>query len=497
MNVPDPLWTGSEIVSALGGPPSRGESGEEEIACARPGDLVVTGISIDTRSVAPGDLFVALDQRPEGGRDGHQFVDQAVAVGAGAILADRALPDAGVPVFVVAETLAGLRALARAARRRMQGCVVGITGSSGKTTLRHFLQHMLEDILGSEGGAEGAVHASLGSLNNQIGVPLSLARMPRGSRFAVLEVGTNHPGEIGRLVQLVRPDVAVLLNVFPAHIGNFGNLDALRIEKLSISGALDHPHELVLDESIRVSENEIRATRCHRFGDTDDTVVQTLSVDETETGAAVEVLVDGAKERFFLPAGGRHRVRTALAALAVVRAVHLPVAMACAALRRIEPPAGRGQRLCVPRLGGDITIVDDSYNANPSSMTYALTQLAQAAGRKVAVLGEIHELGDEGPALIQGLVAYAAVADVLFTVGAGMLALSQSLSERPSDARSHSMFRSDHFERVGDAPRELSAVALAGQLEPGDTVLVKGSNRVFWTRGFVNDLVACLVAAGD
>lgn len=453
------LWAFPELTAALG-----------QSAAAGPD---VSGICIDSRRIAPGDLFVALAGDPgprfsvasRSDRDGHDFIADAVAKGAAAVLASRP-GDYGVPALMVENTLDGLWRIGGAARRRLAGPVVAVTGSSGKTTAKSFVAAALD------------AFATPGSLNNHIGVPLSLARTPREAAAAVLELGTNHPGEIAPLSQLAAPDVAVLLNVQPAHIGHFGSLAAIRREKAAIAAGLGRDGTLVRAASVAVDHPGPTIA----FGNANEAAdVRLLAVaDVPGEGTVAELATPAGPATAPVPGGGRHRAESVAAAAAVLLALQLPLDN-LARLAALSVPEGRGNILAV----GGVRIVDESYNANPASMTATLRAFASAAsagvagGRRIAVLGDMFELGADSERYHSALAAECRDLSGVFCVGERMSALYATLPTTQ---------RLGHVEAADSALAELCAAAL----RPGDSVLVKGSNGVFWASGFVALLAAAL-----
>ena len=445
------LWTYRELTDALGLPAEDGPD--------------VTGICIDSRRIAPGDLFVALPGDPgprfqatsRSDRDGHDFAADAARKGAAAVLVHRP-GEYGVPTMLVEDTLDALWALAGAARRRLRCPVVAVTGSSGKTTFKTFAAKALDGF------------AADGSLNNHIGVPLSLALTPADVRAAVYEIGTNHPGEIEPLAKLVVPDMAVVLNVHPAHIENFGSLEAIRREKVSIAKGLTPLRVLVRPTHIAADF----AGRHVTFGDSPDADVRCLGL--RDEGRAVALGVGDGRAEFPVPGGGLHRAMSVCAVGAVLRALALPLGWGLERLADVSVPPGRGNHLVV----GGVTIVDESYNANPASMAATLTAFCEeAGGRRVAVLGDMRELGDEAPRYHAELAPLCAGLDGVFCVGAHMRLLHDALPAAK---------RLGCAEQADDAFVSRCAQALA----PGDRVLVKASNGVLWAAGFVDRFAAAL-----
>ena len=440
-----PLWTWPELCRAL----------SLEV-CEGPG---VSGIVIDSRKAGPGDLFIALTGDPgprfnpssRSERDGHDFIDAAVAAGAVGVLAhDGAARD--VPQLQVADTLDGLWALGAAGRARLRCPVVAITGSSGKTTTKG----MLAAALGA--------FSTEGSLNNHLGVPLSLALAPANASAAVFEIGTNHPGEIAPLSALVRPHVAVVLNVHPAHAENFRDLDELRIEKLSIYSGLKTGSHLVVEDTVSVHDLPDHLSPV-RFGRGDGSDVQLLEV----RGQTADYLIGGEPFTAHVPGGGEHRAASLAAVLATLKVLDRPVRDGLQ-LGDDLVPKGRGNETLI----NGVTVVDDSYNANPESMKAALRTLAAVPGRKVAVLGDMLELGAEGPAHHRGLAEACSGIDRVYCVGEAMRELFDALPEGQRGSW------------LPDAGGEGLIDEILEDLRSGDRVLFKGSNRIFWAKGLVN-----------
>ena len=453
------LWSYRELTAALGLPRAAGPA--------------VRGIAIDSRLTEPGDLFVALPGDPgprfqatsRSDRDGHDFVPHAVENGAVAVLVHRDVntrrgaADPAVAQLRVADTLDGLWALGRAGRERLNTPVVAVTGSSGKTTFKTFAATALD------------AFATSGSLNNHIGVPLSLARTPRQSTAAVYEIGTNHPGEIEPLARLARPDVAVLLNVHPAHIENFGSLDAIRKEKTTIARGLESGGTFV-----HPSDLDGRGVgRSVTFGTDTAADVQLVR----SGGTAAELQTPAGRFECAVPGGGEHRAMSVCALAAVLTALDLPLDR----LHRLideAVPRGRGNRISVR----GITVIDESYNANPASMAATLDAFRAESGRRIAILGDMLELGEDGPRYHADLARHCGMIDGVFCVGERIRVLYDALSPG---------------QRLGLAERPDAAFVdlCATALRPGDRVLVKASNGIFWANGFVDALVAALDHADD
>ncbi|MGE0421193.1 MAG: UDP-N-acetylmuramoyl-tripeptide--D-alanyl-D-alanine ligase [Reyranellaceae bacterium] len=445
-----PLWTAADAQEATGG-------------VALGPAWLATGIAIDTRTLERGDLFVAL----RGERDGHAFVSTAFERGAAAALIDDptlTVEIAGGPLLRVADSLQALASMGVVARARSSARAVAITGSVGKTSTKDALRHVLS--------RQGQTHAAAASFNNHIGVPLTLARLPADARFGVFEVGTNHPGEIEPLARMVRADVAVITTVQPVHVEYFGTIEAIVREKGQIfAGAAggtavlerDSPHFRALSDIARGHGVQ----RIISFGEDAAADVRLLDCVADANGSDVAALVLGRELRYRVGAPGRHWARNSLAVLAAVEALGADLPAAATALAGISPPAGRGARRRVALGGGDIELIDESYNASPVSVramlsTFAMTQPA-SGGRRVLVLGDMRELGAEADALHVGLapdIEAAGVATV-FTCGPHMEKLRAALP--PALRAVHAVDSARLAQRVIEG------------LRPGDVVAVKGS----------------------
>ena len=432
------LWTASELAEATGG------------AMSPP--FHANGVSIDTRTLAAGDLFVALVGE---GRDGHAFVADALARGAAGAMVHRDMAGA---VLRVDDTLAGLWRLGGFARVRFGGRVVAVTGSVGKTTTKEMLRTVLS--------AFGPAHAAVASYNNHWGLPLTLARTPGSADFCVTEVGMNHAGEILPLARLARPHVAVITAIAKAHVGLLGSIEAIADEKASIMHGLEPGGTAVLPvDSGQFSRLRGAAggAAVVTFGAGASADVRLVHREEDAEGSLIHADIVGQTASFRLHAPGRHMAMNALATLGVVVALGLDPIKAVEALEGFVPLAGRGARREIAVGSGSLLLLDESYNGNGASMRAALDVLRlQPAHRRVAVLGDMLELGDEGPAEHAALAeAVVASADRLFTCGTLMRSLFDAV---PADRRGF---------HAADST-ELAPV-VAGALRPGDAVLVKGS----------------------
>ncbi len=444
------LWTAEEVAAATGGTVH--------------GGFAATGVAFDSREVAGGELFVAM---PGTAADGHAFVDGAFGHGAAGALVSRPVDG---PHVRVADTAAALDDLARAARARTTARVVGVTGSAGKTGVKEALAAALSRRPGAR------VHRSVKSYNNHTGVPLSLARMPADADAAVLEMGMNHAGELSALTRLVRPHVALVTTIAPAHQEFFDTIDDIArakgeiFEGLELGGSAlipaDSPQRAVLE----------RAAAGHRtvtFGRAADADVRLVEADRhPQGGTACLAELGGRQLQFRVAAAGEHWALNALAVLAAVDALGGDLALAGLALAEWTPPVGRGERHRVRAGEGEAVLIDESYNANPASIAATLATLGQEpATRRVAVLGAMGELGAGSAAFhadLAGPVAEAGV-DVLLLVGEAMAPLADAVRHGPPDSR----VPVTHCADAGEA-----SAALGALIAPGDVVLVKGSNAV-------------------
>jgi UDP-N-acetylmuramoyl-tripeptide--D-alanyl-D-alanine ligase len=442
------LWTATDAVRATGGETS--------------GFWTASGVSIDTRSLEPGDLFVAL-RGPN--RDGHDFVDAAFARGAAAAVVDREWTGTGGPLLRVADTQAGLEALARFARARAAACILAVTGSVGKTGTKEALRLAF--------GAFASTFAASGSLNNHWGVPLSLARLPPAAAYAVFELGMNHAGEIARLTRLVLPHIAIITTVEPAHLGFFDNVEAIADAKAEIFAGLepggiailnrDNPHFARLAAAARAAGVDDILD----FGADPQASVRLIDFTPDPTGSRVIAAVGGRSISLRLNVAGRHWAHNALAVLAALAAAGCDPQQAAAALPALEALPGRGRRHALPWQGGVLTLIDESYNASPAAMAAALDVLGATApapgGRRIAMLGDMLELGESAAALHRDLAPPLAAArvDHVFLIGSEMAALAKALPVALT---------------VGLwASAEDAIPALLNFLHAGDVLTVKGS----------------------
>jgi UDP-N-acetylmuramoyl-tripeptide--D-alanyl-D-alanine ligase len=447
------LWTVDAMATAIG--------------AERQGALPqsISGISIDTRTIAPSEAFFAIQGD---NRDGHQFVTAALAAKAGlaVVAADRRgqFPS-DAPLLVVPDVLAALRDLGGAARARMHAKVIGVTGSVGKTGTKEALRIALSK--------DGKTHASIASYNNHWGVPLSLARCPADVRYAVFEMGMNHPGEIAPLSRLARPDVVLITTIAPVHLEFFGSLTKIADAKAEIFQGLQPDGVAVLNRDIpqfahlQRRANEAGVARVVSFGEhakADACLIKCVLHPRCST---VKADILGTELTYKIGAPGRHLVVNSLAVLAAADLVGADLAMAALALSELQAIPGRGAPIDLDLPGGRAMVIDESYNANPASVDAALALLGQAPvgpqGRRIAVLGDMLELGLKGKALHRGLAApvVANAVDLVFCCGPLM----------------HSLWQALPASRRGGYAED--SAALEAQVVPvirsGDVVMVKGS----------------------
>jgi UDP-N-acetylmuramoyl-tripeptide--D-alanyl-D-alanine ligase len=433
------LWTSEAAAEATGGRASRA--------------FTVTGVSIDSRSIRPGDLFVAL----QAARDGHDFVAQALENGAAAALVSRVpeglAPDAAL--LVVPDVLAGLEALGRAGRARMRGKVVAITGSVGKTSTKEMARIALT--------GQGVIHAAEASYNNHWGVPLTLARMPQDCDFAIIEIGMNHPGEIEPLARLARPHVAMITTVAAAHLEAFGAIEGIAREKGAVFRGLTQPGSAVLPEDLAVTQllrDCADAAGALVIGFGLHGMARPLVAETTDGATRVRARILAETVDFSLATSGTHFVMNAVGVLAALAAAGADLGLAAGRLSDWRPPRGRG---AVEDLAG-LRLIDDAYNSNPTSLAAGLATLARLGdGRRIAILGDMLELGPDEIAMHAAMAQDPSIpaVDLIHTAGPLMRALHEALP----DAR-----RGLHAETAAEL-----AARIGELVATGDIVLVKGS----------------------
>ena len=444
----NPLWTARAIASATGGTASA--------------DFTVHGVAFDSREVTSGDLFIAMKGEAT---DGHHYIDKAIAAGAAGIVCETAIDH---PHVRVADSVAALDALGTASRARCHGRIIGVTGSAGKTGTKEALFAALDRF------RPGKAHRSVKSYNNHVGVPLSLSRMPSTADYGVFEMGMNHAGELAALTRMVRPHVAIVTTIAPAHMEFFGSEEAIAdakgeiFEGLEPGGTAIVPFDSPHYDRLR-AKAEQHAAHVVSFGlgaGADVRAVDWLA--DGQGGSLVTAQVQEALLCFNIAQAGAHWVSNALAVLAAVKAVGGDLPAAGLAFAEMAGLAGRGarHRLAVAG-GGHVLLIDESYNANPASMVATIDQLGSESGdRRVAILGAMKELGPGGEAYHAGLAAPLIAADVQFAllVGEEMVPLAKALEGRID------------FAHVPD--HRAAKERLKDLIRAGDAVLVKGSNSV-------------------
>ena len=435
------LWTSEQIAQATGGKVTAPFS--------------VTGLSIDTRTLTAGDLFVALKDS----RDGHEFIPAAIEAGASGVLSQTA-PE-GTPAVLVKESSKGLEALGVFACETRKALRIGVTGSVGKTSVKDALAVMF--------GAFGTAHKSIKSFNNHLGVPITLATIPEDADFAVLEMGMNHAGEMSGLSKLAKPHIAIINNVVGAHLANFENVEAIADAKAEIIDGMEAGATLVLNgdnehtPQIRAKAETVKL-KVITFGHSDDHDVTIVSQNSHASGGNVRLRIARQQVDVTLMVPGEHWFMNAAACMAVAYAADLPLRKAAMALRKITAAPGRGDAHDLIIEGKSITLIDESYNANPTSMRAAFAAAALRPGRKLALLGDMFELGADELELHRSLAGpiESAGFERVFMAGECMRMLMGALPQPM---------------RAGWASKPQSLLTkLKGELRDGDVVLIKGSN---------------------
>ncbi|CAO3407280.1 UDP-N-acetylmuramoylalanyl-D-glutamyl-2,6-diaminopimelate--D-alanyl-D-alanine ligase [Azospirillum largimobile] len=462
------LWTAGDAVAATGG------------RLTGPAAWTATGVTIDSRKVAPGDLFVAI-RGPN--FDGHAFVAAALSAGAVAALVDH-VPDglpADAPLLIAsADTLEAMAALGAAARKRCGARIVGVTGSVGKTGTKETLRHVLS--------AQGTTYATEGSLNNHWGVPLSLARLPADSAYGVFELGMNHAGELGPLSRQVKPHVAIVTTVEAAHLEFFSGVEAIADAKAEIFEGLDANGVAVLNRDngqyarLAAAARRQGLTHIWSFGSHEEADARLIDCSLHATCSAVTAVIRGERLQYCLSLPGKHWVMNSLAVLLAVKALGADVAIAARSLSSLQPVKGRGTRKRIKLPQGAFTLIDESYNASPAAMAATLEVLGKidpgAGGRRIAVLGDMRELGDRADALHTALAEplRAAQVDTVYACGPHMKALFDRLPETMRGAWTETSL-------------DLAPIVTAA-VKGGDVIMVKGS--LGSRTGLVVDALAAL-----
>jgi len=455
------LWSSADLIAAMHGRPI--------------GNLPqgVTGISIDSRAITPGEAFFAI----KGDRvDGHDFASFAVANGAGLlVVSEGKLPALGrlvTPMIVVQDVLQALIDLGCAARDRTAARIIAVTGSVGKTTSKEMLRQALSP--------SGSVHASVASFNNHWGVPLTLARMPETTDYGIFEIGMNHADEIRPLVGMVRPHIALITTIAPAHLGNFRNLEEIAAAKAEIfEGIVPGGHAILNRDNeqfafLEKAARTVGVSHIHSFGADPEAEFRLLDFTSGPEGSLLRAAVGGQTLEVPMGAPGRHIAENAVAVLGAVHLAGGDIEKAMAGLATMEAEKGRGRRYRLAKDGGWFTLIDESYNANPASMRAAISLLQDAEphgrGRRIAVLGDMLEMGEHSPAVHAGLAEplVAAAIGSVWLGGPDMAALRDALPEGIET----------EYRETADA---LAAHALE-TVQPGDVLVVKSSKGTGFSR---------------
>ncbi len=448
----DQLWRASDIAAATSG-----------TAASVAPDWTATGVSIDSRTVEPGDLFIAI----KGDNfDGHKYVASAIEAGAAGALVSARPEDLGddAPLVTCADTFEGLYDLARAARARSTARIAAITGSVGKTGVKETLAHVLS--------GQGKTHKTTGNLNNHVGLPLTLARMPADAAYAVLEMGMNHAGELGPLSRLALPHVAVITTIAPAHLAFFDSVASIAEAKAEIFEGLKGGSAILNRDNayvpmLAVAAWQAGAETVVSFGMHPEALCRAIKARQLSDHSTFEAVLRDREVTYTVGLPGPHWVTNSLAVMAAVQALGADLDAAGEAMASAAPPRGRGLRRRVKIPGGTIEMIDDSYNASPVSVRAALTVLASSeprdGGRKIAVLGDMLELGDESAELHGGLAGAieANGIDLVFTSGPMMKHLHDGVAESRRGAHAKNS--------------ELLAPIVTQAIRPGDVVMIKGS----------------------
>ena len=447
------LWSAHEIASITGGTAS--------------GAWSASGVSINTRTLEVGDLFIAI-KGPK--LNGHQFVSEALKKGASGLIIDTIptnLPEQA-PIVLVSDTLDALHALGKASRKRSEALIIAVTGSVGKTSTKNALYHALS--------AQSQTTCSQASHNNLWGVPLSLSQMAPEDQFGIFEIGMSHPGEISPLSKMVSPHITIITNVEPAHTENFDSLESVAEAKAEIFDGLEKNGIAILNSDnkffsiLRARSKSLGIENLLTFGSTNDADTRLISLSSDCQGSCVEASIQGKRICYRVSLPGKHEVMNSLATLTAIHAAGADISAATSALGQLSPLPGRGKSYQLEYLGGSIHLIDESYNANPTSMRAALDNLGNTKvsppGRRIAVLGDMRELGRDSEKYHLNIAQtiFKNQVEKIFTVGDQMERLFHSL---PSEMQ---CFCSIDAKGI---TREILKV-----LRPNDILLVKGSNAV-------------------
>ncbi|ESX10093.1 UDP-N-acetylmuramoylalanyl-D-glutamyl-2,6-diaminopimelate--D-alanyl-D-alanine ligase [Mesorhizobium sp. M0179] len=455
------LWTSEALVDAMGGRP------------LGPMPEGISGISIDSRSLQPGDAFFAIKGEA---MDGHDFATAAIKAGAGVlVVAEGKLPSLGrltAPMIVVQDVLAALEKLGVAARARSSAKIIAVTGSAGKTTTKEALRHVLS--------AVGTVHASAQSFNNHWGVPLTLARMPDDCDYAVFEIGMNHPGEIRPLVKMVRPQVAIVTLIAAAHLGFFKNLEEIAKAKAEIFEGIEPGGAALLnrdDARWKLLDKMARAAGVEHvfgFGENARSTYKLTKCELHADHSDITARIGGQDVTARIGAPGRHMVQNVLAVLGAAHLVEADIGKVALALADLSAERGRGKRHMLRHPKGPITLIDESYNANPASMAAAMALLnatpVTGEGRRIAVLGDMLELGDHSAKL------HAALAELIVGTGTNTVFLGGPEMQALAD------ILPDEIKTEYRAGAEELKPLLLSTLKAGDVVMIKSSKGIGFSK---------------
>ncbi len=435
------LWTSTEIAKATGGTATS--------------EFEVAGLSIDTRSLKAGDLFVALKDA----RDGHEFIPAAIEAGAGGVLCE-AVSD-NTPAVVVPDSAKALEALGVHARNDRDALRIGVTGSVGKTSVKEALAVMLS--------AFETTHKSIKSFNNYLGVPITLATIPSDAKYAVLEMGMNHAGEMSGLSKLAKPQIAIINNVVGAHLAHFDSVENIADAKAEIIDGMEPGGTLILngdnEYTLRIRKKAIAAKlNVLTFGHSDKDDIAIVSKNSHSAGGNVRLRIERQQFDVTLMIPGEHWFMNAAVCMAVAVAADLPLRRCAMALRKITPAPGRGDTHALTIDGKSVTLIDESYNANPASMQAAFAAAALRPGRKLALLGDMYELGADE------LELHRALAEPLVEAGFERVFMAGECMRLLMGALPQPM-------RAGWSSKPQALLTkLKGELREGDILLVKGSN---------------------
>lgn len=473
-----PLWSIDAMLEAMG--------------ATRSGALPdhIAGISIDSRTVTPGEAYFAIKGDVH---DGHDFVEAAIKNGAGvAAVAQSHIAkfSSELPLLIVPDVLAGLVDLARASRARSSAKIIAVTGSVGKTSTKEALRSVFSP--------QGETHASAASFNNHWGVPLSLARCPSSARFAIFEIGMNHAGEIEPLVQMVRPHIAIVTTVEPVHLEFFSGIEAIADAKAEIFTGVEPGGAVILNADnpqfarLVAQAETTGVSRIVAFGSDAKADARLIDVALQPASSAVRANILGQDVTYKVGVPGRHMAMNSLAVLAAASLAGADLALAALALAQFKPAAGRGVRQTLGVAGGDVTLIDESYNANPASMAAALNVLGQAElgprGRRIAVLGDMLELGVSGPDLHRDLVQAITANNIdrVFCCGPLMRYLWEALpsAKKGGYADTSAALESDVLSAIGAG----DAVTVKGSLGSRMKLIVTALEKRFPSKASLDDL---------